>query len=43
MSYDNVIGLPLWATLKLIEKVMTVAAAADDDDDVLAGELLEEE
>lgn len=29
-SYDNVIGLPLKTTLKLIEKVM---AKADDDDD----------
>ena len=24
-SYDNVIGLPLRATLKLIEKIMTIA------------------
>ncbi|PGH12061.1 septum formation protein Maf [Polytolypa hystricis UAMH7299] len=38
-SYDNVIGLPLRATLQLIEKVVTVA----DDDHLLAGELEEEE
>ncbi|WEW54720.1 hypothetical protein PRK78_000143 [Emydomyces testavorans] len=38
-SYDNVIGLPLRATLKLIEKAMSKA----DDEDLLGDELLEEE
>ena len=38
-SFDNVIGLPLRTTLKLIEKVMSKA----DDDDRLAGESSEEE
>lgn len=38
-SFDNVVGLPLRTTLKLIEKVMAKA----DDDDILAGEALEEE
>ncbi|KAK5105088.1 hypothetical protein LTS08_001362 [Lithohypha guttulata] len=37
-SFDNVVGLPLRTTLKLIEKVMAKA----DDDDVLNGEALEE-
>ncbi|KAI1936291.1 hypothetical protein LOZ66_004750 [Ophidiomyces ophidiicola] len=37
-SYDNVIGLPLRATLRLIEKVMARA----DDDDMLGDELIEE-
>ncbi|CAG7918895.1 unnamed protein product [Penicillium olsonii] len=34
-SYDNVIGLPLKATLKLIE---TVVEKADDEEDVLSGD-----
>jgi len=41
-SFDNVVGLPLRTTLKLIEKVMQKA----DDEDVLDGEgndLLEDE
>ncbi|KAL1955062.1 hypothetical protein VTO42DRAFT_9051 [Malbranchea cinnamomea] len=38
-SYDNVIGLPLRATLKLIEKIMSKA----DDDDRLAGESADED
>ncbi|EXJ85093.1 septum formation protein [Capronia epimyces CBS 606.96] len=39
-SFDNVVGLPLRTTLRLIEKVM----AKSDDDDMLAGEdPLEEE
>lgn len=38
-SFDNVIGLPLRTTLKLIERVMSKA----DDDDRLAGESEEEE
>ncbi|OJD18227.1 septum formation protein Maf [Emergomyces pasteurianus Ep9510] len=36
-SYDNVIGLPLRATLKLIEKVMSVG----DDEELLDGEAAE--
>ena len=36
-SFDNVVGLPLRLTLKLIEKVMAKA----DDDDVLTSEILE--
>lgn len=36
-SYDNVIGLPLRATLKLIEKVMLKG----DDEDLLGDELVE--
>lgn len=33
-SYDNVVGLPLRATLQLIEKVLTESQrSADDDDD----------
>ncbi|EER38123.1 maf-like protein [Histoplasma capsulatum var. duboisii H88] len=36
-SYDNVIGLPLRATLKLIEKVMMIA----DDEELLDGEAAE--
>ncbi|KAK2762146.1 hypothetical protein FQN54_001153 [Arachnomyces sp. PD_36] len=36
-SYDNVIGLPLRATLKLIEKVL----AKSDDEDLLGDELVE--
>lgn len=36
-SHDNVIGLPLRATLKLIEKVM----AKGDDEDLLGDDLLE--
>lgn len=40
-SFDNVVGLPLRTTLKLIEKVL----AKSDDDEMLAGEddLLEDE
>ncbi|EAS32109.3 septum formation protein Maf [Coccidioides immitis RS] len=38
-SYDNVIGLPLRATLRLIEKAMAKA----EDDDLLGDELSEEE
>ncbi|KAG9770306.1 Maf-domain-containing protein, partial [Aureobasidium melanogenum] len=38
-SFDNVVGLPLRTTLKLIEKVM----AKSDDDDILKGEALLEE
>ncbi|KAL2423524.1 dTTP/UTP pyrophosphatase [Exophiala dermatitidis] len=38
-SFDNVVGLPLRTTLKLIEKVM----AKSDDDDILTGEALLEE
>ncbi|KKZ65943.1 maf-like protein [[Emmonsia] crescens] len=36
-SYDNVIGLPLRATLKLIEKVMAIG----DDEELLDGEAAE--
>lgn len=36
-SFDNVVGLPLRTTLRLIEKVMAKA----DDDDILAGEAME--
>ncbi|KAK2784942.1 hypothetical protein FQN52_002589 [Onygenales sp. PD_12] len=36
-SYDNVVGLPLRATLKLIEKVM----ALGDDEELLGEELIE--
>lgn len=41
-SWDNVVGLPLKAALKLIEKVM---AKADDDngDEMLEGDEEEEE
>ena len=38
-SYDNVIGLPLRATLKLIEKVL----AKSDDEDLIGDELVEED
>lgn len=32
-SYDNVVGLPIRATLKLIEKVMEPEEELDDDMD----------
>lgn len=35
-TYDNVVGLPLRATLQLIEKVMT--SEEDKEDDLLIGE-----
>lgn len=38
-SFDNVVGLPLRTTLRLIEKVM----AKGDDEDILNGEALEAE
>jgi len=38
-SFDNVVGLPLRTTLKVIEKVMAKA----DDDDLLNGEVMENE
>ena len=38
-SFDNVVGLPLRLTLKLLEKLIMKA----DDDDIMARELLEEE
>lgn len=40
-SYDNVVGLPLRSTLKLIEKVMS--PEEDDDDDLFVDSHEEEE
>lgn len=32
-DYTNIVGLPIRATLKLIEKVMSATGGSDDEDD----------